>query len=185
MDQKVIDALNEQINLEHYSGYLYLGLSFAMEESNYKGYAKWLARHHKEELEHAKEFIDFMHMRGVKPTLKSIEIAEVDAKEPLEVAKLVLEHEKKVTQSIYNIHDVAKQANDYATEVFMHKFIEEQTEEEALALDVIDQFTLAGDDIAARIIIDRELCKQKHGDHEGKHKSELKFVIEPKKCDHD
>lgn len=157
MEQKVIDVLNEQINFELHSAYLYLGLSLEMEDKNYKGYSKWLSAHHDEELEHAKAFIDFMHKRGVKPTLHQIEMADTNYSEPLEVAKAVLEHEQKVSQKIYKIHDIAKQANDYATEIFMHKFIEEQTEEEDVTREIVDQFTLAGDNIGARMIIDREL----------------------------
>ena len=80
-----------------------------------------------------------------------------DVKEPLEVAKIILEHEKKVTERIYKIHDVAKKNNDYASEIFMHQFINEQIEEEELALDIVDSFTLANDNIAAKITIDREL----------------------------
>ena len=163
MDKKVLTALNEQINFELYSGYLYLSLSLAMEENNYKGYAKWLAAQYQEELDHAKAFIDYMHKRGVRPTLHNIEMTEVTAKEPLDVAKLVLEHEQKVSQRIYNIHDVAKQAHDYSTEIFMHQFIEEQTEEEDITREIVDQFTLAGKEIAARMVIDRELgCDSVH-----------------------
>lgn len=162
MDKKIIEALNEQINFELYSAYLYLGLSLVMEEQNYKGYAAWLSDHHEEELSHAKAFIDFMHKRGVKPTLHQIEIADAKQTKPLQVAKAVLEHEQKVSQRIYKIHDLAKQANDYATEIFMHQFIAEQTEEEDITREIVDQFTLAHDNISARMIIDRELgCKEK------------------------
>lgn len=161
MEPKVMEALNEQINFELYSGYLYLGLSLAMEDKNYKGYSKWLAEHYEEELSHAKDFIDFMHKRGVKPTLHQIEMADANYTEPLEVAKAVLEHEQKVSQRIYKIHDLAKQADDYATEIFMHQFIAEQTEEEDLTREIVDQFTLAGDNISARMIIDRELGSSK------------------------
>ena len=162
MDKRIIEALNEQINFELYSAYLYLGLSLAMEEQNYKGYAAWLSDHHEEELSHAKAFIDFMHKRGVKPTLHQIEIADAKQTEPLQVAKAVLEHEQKVSQRIYKIHDLAKQADDYATEIFMHQFIAEQTEEEDITREIVDQFTLAHDSISARMTIDRELgCKEK------------------------
>lgn len=159
MDQKILEALNDQINFELYSAYLYLGLSLAMEDKNYKGYSLWLAKHHEEELAHAKAFIDFMHKRGVKPTLHDIEMAEVNQCEPLEVAQAVLEHEQKVSQKIYEIHDLAKQADDYATEIFMHQFIAEQTEEEDITREIVDQFTLARDNISAKMMIDRELGK--------------------------
>ena len=104
-----------------------------------------------------------MHKRGVKPTLHQIEIADAKQTEPLQVAKAVLEHEQKVSQRIYKIHDLAKQADDYATEIFMHQFIAEQTEEEDITREIVDQFTLAHDNISARMIIDRELgCKEKY-----------------------
>ena len=157
MKKEVLNALNEQINFELYSGYIYLNLSIAMERENYKGYAKWLANHYKEELAHADQFIEFIQKRDAKPELMTIEKKNFDVKEPLEVAKIILDHENKVTERIYKIHDVAKKSDDYATEIFMHQFINEQIEEEELALDIVDNFTLAGDNIAAKITIDREL----------------------------
>lgn len=157
MKKEVLNALNEQINFELYSGYIYLNLSIAMEKENYKGYAKWLANHYKEELAHADQFIEFIQKRDAKPELMTIEMKNFDVKEPLEVAKIILDHENKVTERIYKIHDVAKKSDDYATEIFMHQFINEQIEEEELALDIVDNFTLAGDNIAAKITIDREL----------------------------
>ncbi|AVM67120.1 ferritin [Peptostreptococcaceae bacterium oral taxon 929] len=157
MKKEVLNALNEQINFELYSGYIYLNLSIAMERENYKGYAKWLANHYKEELAHADQFIEFIQKRDAKPELMPIEMKNFDVKEPLEVAKIILDHENKVTERIYKIHDVAKKSDDYATEIFMHQFINEQIEEEELALDIVDNFTLAGDNIAAKITIDREL----------------------------
>lgn len=157
MKKEVLNALNEQINFELYSGYIYLNLSIAMERENYKGYAKWLANHYKEELAHADQFIEFIQKRDAKPELMTIEMKNFDVKEPLEVAKIILDHENKVTERIYKIHDVAKKSDDYATEIFMHQFINEQIEEEELALDIVDNFTLAKDNIAAKITIDREL----------------------------
>lgn len=160
MEKKVIEALNEQINFELYSAYIYLNLSLLMEEKNYKGYSAFLAKHYEEELEHAKQFIDYMHKRGVKPTLKDIRMEEFSDMEPVEVAKIVLEHEMQVTKRIFDIHDVSKNEDDYATEIFMHQFIEEQIEEEDLAREIVDNFTLACDNLAARMIVDKELSSK-------------------------
>lgn len=157
MEKTVIDALNDQINFEFYSGYVYLHLGLAMEKENYKGFAKWLFTHYEEELAHAKDFIDFMLKRDATPTLQDIKMADLKLTSPLEVATFVLNHEKVVTQRIYQLHDVAKKANDYATEIFMHKYIEEQIEEENVAKDLVDSFTLAGDSISARIAVDKSL----------------------------
>lgn len=157
MEQKVIDALNAQINFELYSGYVYLHLGLRMEKENYKGYSSWLMKHYQEELAHAQDFIQFMLKRDATPTLKDIHMEQLDLREPLEVAKYVLEHEKKVTKRIYELHDTAKSVNDYATEIFMHKYIEEQIEEEDLAKDILDRFTLAGDSVAAKISVDNSV----------------------------
>ena len=100
MKKEVLNALNEQINFELYSGYIYLNLSIAMERENYKGYAKWLANHYKEELAHADQFIEFIQKRDAKPELMPIEMKNFDVKEPLEVAKIILDHENKVTERI-------------------------------------------------------------------------------------
>lgn len=68
-----------------------------------------------------------------------------------------MEHEKKVTESIYRLHDIAKKNDDYATEIFMHKYINEQIEEEDLAQTIIDKFLFAGDSTAAKYAVDKEL----------------------------
>ncbi len=161
--ENVIQALNDQINFEQYSGYIYLSLSLAMDQANYKGYAKWLADHYKEELEHAQMFIDFMHKRDFAPALQDIKVEQFKELSPLEVAKVVLEHEKKVTERIYRIHDVAKENRDYATEIFMHQFIQEQIEEEAVAREIVDLFTLAGDSTSAKMSADHELARRVAG----------------------
>lgn len=155
--EQVLKEMNEQINLEIYSGYLYLALSIQMEKENYKGYSKWLLRHFEEELSHAKDFIAYLQKRNAAATLLDIKAENIDVKEPLEVAKMVLEHEKKVTASIYKLHDIAKKNDDYATEIFMHEYINEQIEEEDTAQTIIDKFTFAGESTAAKYAVDKEL----------------------------
>lgn len=160
MDKKVMEDMSAQINFEFYSGFIYLELALIMEKQNYKGFSEWLMQHYNEELEHAKDFIDFMIKRDSTPILHEIKMEKFDVTEPLEVAKIIYEHEKKVTKRIYDLHDCAKKANDYATEIFMHSYISEQIEEENTTKNIVDSFTLAGDDIAARLTIDRELLKK-------------------------
>lgn len=155
--EQVLKEMNEQINLEIYSGYLYLALSIQMEKENYKGYSKWLLRHFEEELSHAKDFIAYLQKRNSAATLLDIKAESIEVKEPLEVAKMVLEHEKKVTASIYKLHDIAKKNDDYATEIFMHEYINEQIEEEDTAQTIIDKFTFAGESTAAKYAVDKEL----------------------------
>lgn len=159
METQVIEALNEQINFELYSGYIYLQMSLAMEKENYKGFSNWLRKHYHEELSHAEDFIEYMLKRGVTPTLKDIKVEPCTLKEPLEVAKIIHKHEEKVSARIYSLHDVSKKANDYATEIFMHQYISEQIEEENTTKNIVDSFTLAGDSVSARLTVDRSLSK--------------------------
>lgn len=157
VNEKVLEEMNKQINLEIYSGYLYLALSIQMEKENYKGYSQWLLRHFDEELSHAKDFIAYLQKRNVSATLLDIKAETTSIVEPLEVAKMVLEHEKKVTASIYRLHDIAKKNDDYATEIFLHEYISEQIEEEGVAQTVIDKFVFAGESTAAKYAVDKEL----------------------------
>ena len=158
MEKEVLKALNEQVNFEFYSGYIYLRLALIMEDNNYKGYASWLKRHYHEELAHAEDFIEFILKRDGRPDLDDIKMENFKVSTPLEVAQIIYEHEKKVTERIYQLHDIAKKSNDYATEIFMHQYISEQIEEENTAKDIVDSFTLAGDSVAARLTVDRELA---------------------------
>ncbi len=158
MKDNVLKVFNEQINFELSSAYLYLGLSLKMEELNYKGYSNWLYKQYQEELEHAGEFIRFAQKRGVTVSLADILAPTFDVDNPLTVAKMVLSHEQKVTSAIYKLHDVAKTYDDYATEIFLHSFINEQIEEEDTARDIVDKFTFAGDNQSTRYTIDRELA---------------------------
>lgn len=159
MEKQVTEALNEEINFELYSGYIYLQMALIMERENYKGYSSWLKGHYHEELSHAEDFIEYMLKRGVTPTLKDIKVEEFDVTEPLKVAQLIHDHEEKVTARIYNLHDVSKKANDYATEIFMHQYISEQIEEENTTKNIVDSFTLAGDSVAAKLAVDQSLSK--------------------------
>lgn len=157
MNKEVLNAMEEQINFEMYSGYIYLQLSLLMENQNYKGYAQWLLKQYKEEFEHAEDFINYLQKRDVTPKLSDIATEKIELDTPLKLAEFVLAHERKVTQRIYNIHDLAKKNDDYATEIFLHSYIEEQIQEEDSAQDIVDKFTFAGDNTAARYAVDREL----------------------------
>lgn len=157
VSKKLVKALNEHINLEMYSGYLYLAMSIKTHEENYKGYSSWLFKQYQEEFEHSHDFIHFMQQRDMAVELKSVQVEPIKETDPLKIAKLVLEHERNVTKSIYKLHDLAKQENDYATEIFMHKYINEQIQEEDTAQDIIDKFTFAGESTSAKYSIDKEL----------------------------
>lgn len=160
MEQKLIDEFNEQINMELYSAYMYLEFSINLMDEGYVGYSSWLQEQYKEELEHAQAFIHYMQRRDVKPSLKKIDMSGVTEVEPVKVAEMVLDHEKKISRSIDDLYTMAQDQKDYASKSFLQGFVDEQVEEEEQSTDVLGAFKMAGDDISARIMVDRWLGKR-------------------------
>lgn len=160
MNETLFNEMNKQINFELHSGYLYLAMSLKMQAANFKGYSNWLYKQYEEEFEHARQFIEFLQKRDMEPQLSAIELEVLEHTHPLQIAKVALEHERKVTDRIYKLHDLAKQCKDYATEIFLHSFISEQIEEEDNAQDIIDKFTFAGQSTSALYVVDRELAQR-------------------------
>ena len=160
ISDKMEAALNEQIKNELYSAYLYLSMSAYSESKNFKGFAHWLKLQAKEELEHAMKIYDFIFERGGKAVLKAIDEPPKEWDSFLDLFKNVYEHENKVTDMINNLLKMAREENDYATEVFLHWFIDEQVEEESSADEIVQKLTLAGDQINALMLIDRALAER-------------------------
>lgn len=156
----VLTALREQINKEFASAYLYLSMSLKMESANYKGFSNWLFKQYQEELEHAHTFIRYIQKRGAEVRLNDIQAAEIATDVPLAVAEAVLAHEQMISRSINNLTELSRKENDYATEIFLHDFINEQIEEEDTAQDIVSKFTFAGDSAAARYSVDQELARR-------------------------
>lgn len=157
MKTEVLKALNEHINLEYASAYLYLNMSVAMEDAGLKGYAHWLKKQWHEELEHAEKMIEFVQRRNEKPELSAIEVLPVPNTKPVEMAQAVLDHEKMVTEKIHELRTFAIEQGDQALEVFLQWYVSEQVEEEANTQEILDMFTIAGDDKALVFTVDNVL----------------------------
>lgn len=160
INPNVLNALREQINKEFASAYLYLSMSLKMESANYKGFANWLFKQYQEELEHAHTFIHYIQKRGAEVQLNDIKAAEITTNAPLAIAEAVLAHEQMISHSINSLTELSRKENDYATEIFLHDFINEQIEEEDTAQDIVAKFTFAGDSAAARYSVDQELARR-------------------------
>ena len=129
ISSKINDIINEQINKEFFSSYLYLSMAAYFESINFEGFAHWMRLQSKEENSHAIKFFNYIYERGGKVTLKAIEKPKAEWKSPLEAFEEAYEHEKFITDSIYKILEAAKAEKDYATENFLAYYIEEQVEE--------------------------------------------------------
>jgi len=158
ISQKMQDAINDQINYELYSAYIYLSMSAYFNSLNLPGFANWMRVQTQEETVHAMKFFDFVNERGGDVLLKTIEGPATSWASPLEPFEVALEHEQKVTARINNLVDVAIAERDHATNIFLQWFVTEQVEEESSADNIIRQLKLIGEDRSALFMIDRELA---------------------------
>ncbi len=156
-DRKIQDAMNEQINEEFYSAYLYLSMSAFFEAQNLPGCAHWMRKQGEEEMGHAMKFFDFIHDRGGQVELKAVKQPPADFESPLKAFEMALEHERHISERIHNLYSLATAANDYASEVMLQWFIQEQVEEEKTASEIIQQLKRVGDNGSALLMIDARL----------------------------
>jgi ferritin len=145
LSKTLLAELNEQINKELYSAYLYLAMSAHFEEVNLGGFAKWMKIQAGEEQEHALKFYEYVHDRGGKVEFKAIDAAPASFGKPLEIFKQVLEHEQFVSARINKLYAQAVKDNDYAAQVFLNWFVNEQVEEEKNATEIIGWLEMVGE----------------------------------------
>lgn len=158
LNEKIQEALNDQINKEIWSAYLYLSMAMNFETTALKGVANWFMIQYKEELAHAEIFMNYVNQRGGRVVLKAVDGVPQKWESPLDAFKETLAHEQKVTASINEIYALTEQLHDYATRDRLAWFISEQVEEEDNAQHLIDQFTLIGMDGMGLYSIDQELA---------------------------
>jgi ferritin len=157
------DAMNEQINKEFYSSYLYLSMAAYFEDKNLMGFAHWMRLQADEEREHAMKFYNFILDRGGRVYLKGIDGPETDWKSNLQVAEEVAAHEEKVTASINNLYDLAQKEKDYPAQVMLQWFISEQVEEEKNAGELVANLKLIEERGTAVLMLDHRLSKRGGG----------------------
>ncbi len=155
------DAINEQINKELFSAYLYLSMAAYFEEKNLSGFANWMRVQAEEEREHAMKFYDFILETGGKVTLKAIDAPKTEWNSNLEVAEEVAAHEAKVTASIYALYELALQEKDYPAQIMLQWFITEQVEEEKNAAEIVANLKLIEERGTAVLMLDKQLGKRK------------------------
>lgn len=157
LDKKVVELLNQQVNKELYSAYLYLDFSNYYYDNGLDGFGNWYKIQAQEERDHAMLFIQYLQNNGEKVVLESIDKPAI----VLESAKAVLaeglKHERYVTGLIHNIYDAAYSVKDFRTMQFLDWFVKEQGEEETNADNLVKKFELFGDDPKSLYMLDNEL----------------------------
>ncbi len=151
------DALNEQVNAELYSAYLYLSMESYFKAQNLNGFANWMRIQTQEEVAHATKIYNFINERGGRVILKAIEGPPTEWDSALTVFKAVYEHEQKVTGLINDLVDLAIKEKDHATNSFLQWFVNEQVEEESTADEIVQQLKMMENAPGGMFMFDREL----------------------------
>lgn len=157
LQQSVIKLLNEQINKEFYSAYLYLDMNNYFTRRGLNGFANWYQVQAQEERDHAMLFYKYMQNNDCPVKLEAIAMPDKDFADDLSVLKIGLEHEEYVTSSIYAIYNEAANQKDYRTMQLLDWFVKEQAEEETNARDLISKMELFGTDPKGLYMINQEL----------------------------
>lgn len=159
-NEKMIQAVNDQVNKELFSAYFYLAMQAYFSSLNLDGFANYFRVQVQEERDHALGFFNYLNKIGGKITFAEIQKPQSEFSSPQEVFELALNHEQFVTQSIYSLMNIAREIQDHTTEIFLQWYITEQAEEEENMGRVLNKLKLIKGDGAGLFMIDSELAQR-------------------------
>ncbi|MBW6514548.1 MAG: ferritin [Candidatus Syntrophosphaera sp.] len=157
ISKKLEKAINEQINKELFSEYLYTSMQAWFAGQNMDGMANWMLAQSQEEHFHAMKFFNYLIERGGKVKLLAIDKPETEFGTPLKAFASALEHEQIITKSINELMDLAIKENDHASRSFLQWYVDEQVEEESNVDNVVQKLKMIGNDMNGIFMLDREL----------------------------
>lgn len=155
---KIEKALNEQINAEMFSAYLYLAMVAYFQDKNLSGFANWMTVQNQEETFHAMKFFRYVSERGGRVTLDAIEKPQFEWESPLAAMEAAQQHEAYITGRINSLVDLAIKEKDHATASFLGWFVDEQVEEEDSVNEVVQKLRLLGSDGGGLFMMDRDMA---------------------------
>jgi ferritin len=158
LGKKMEAALNEQINKEMYSAYLYMSMSADSANKGLKGFANWFMVQYHEEMLHAMKMYEYIARQGGKVTLKAIAEPPQSFESAMDMFQKTLKHEQFVTKSINELVNLAIQEKDHASQAFLQWYVTEQVEEEQNDNDIIAQLKLIGSDTSGLFMVDKEMA---------------------------
>ena len=156
MNDKIAALLNEQINKEFYSAYLYLDMAIYYDKLDLDGYSNYYMIQAQEERDHALLFMKYLQNNGLDVTLDAVAKPDKHFDSVLDPLLIAAEHERYVTELINNIYHEAHQAKDYRTMKFLDWFVDEQMEEEDNADSMISRYKLFGGEARGLYLLDQE-----------------------------
>lgn len=158
LNEKVIELLNDQINKEFYSAYLYLDIANYYIDNDLDGFGNWYTIQAEEERDHALLFLKYLQSNGVKVQLKAIDKPTEEFDSHIDPLLAGAKHERYVTSLIHNIYEAAYDVKDFRTMQFLDWFVKEQLEEEENADKLVNKYKLFGDDPKSLYLLDQELA---------------------------
>jgi len=160
INETVEKALNEQINRELYSAYLYLAMAAYLDDLNLPGAAHWMRIQAQEEIGHAMKLYDYVVERRGRVVLEGIAKPPAEWRSITDVFESALKHEEEITSHIHNLVDLAQEEGDHATVSMLKWFVDEQVEEEDSVDTILQKLKYLGEDGRSLIILDRELAQR-------------------------
>ena len=157
LDKKVVELLNQQVNKEFYSAYLYLDFSNYYYNEGLDGFGNWYKIQAQEERDHAMLFIQYLQNNGEQVVLEAIDKPQIDLTSAKAVLAEGLRHEQYVTGLIHNIYDAAYQCKNFRSMRFLDWFVKEQMEEENNTDSLVQKFEMFGTDPKGLYMLDAEL----------------------------
>ena len=160
LNPKIEKAINDQINAEIYSAYLYYSMAAYFENMSLKGFSHWLRVQALEELTHVQKFYGYVFERGGRIEMQAVEAPQAEWESPLAVFQNVYEHEAEVSAMVNTLLDLSIAESDHATSNFLQWFVAEQVEEEASADEVVQRLKLVEKTDGGLFLLDQEMDKR-------------------------
>ena len=160
LSKKMEKALNQQVNAEFYSSYLYLSMSADFAAKNLEGFASWMQIQAQEEWGHGMKMYNYIIEKGGKVKLEAIEAPQTSWKTALDVFEATLKHEEHVTSLINDLATLAIEEKDHATGIFLQWFVSEQVEEESTASGIVEKLKMVGDNPQGLFMMDSNLASR-------------------------
>ena len=157
MNNKIEEMLNDQMNFEFYSAYIYMAIAAYCDSLDLNGFAHWFKTQTQEEMYHATKMYNYILERGGRPFFTQIDGPDKEYPSLKGAFEVALNHEKIVTDRINKIKTAANDENDHATSSFLNWFVDEQVEEEATVDAIIKKLNLVGETGPGVFMMDKEL----------------------------
>lgn len=162
ISDKIRDVLNEQINKEFYSAYLYLSMSAYFAQIGLYGFSKWTKIQSKEEIDHGMILFEYVIGRNSQIHLNQIEVPQFEMKSPLAVFEQIYQHERSITSAIDCVAEMTEGDCDLATRNFIDWYLDEQIEEEATVSRIISKLKAFGEEKSSLYLMDKELEQREY-----------------------